>query len=51
MNRSVLNDQFECQDIRMWLDFQQHMRQVNVSAYMVVEGTVRDKEALGRYGS
>ena len=35
----------------MWLDFQQHMRQVNVSAYMVVEGTVRDKEALGRYGS
>jgi uncharacterized protein (DUF1330 family) len=24
---------------------------VNVSAYIVVEGTVRDKEALGRYGS
>ena len=28
-----------------------HVRQVNVSAYIVVEGTVRDKEALGRYGS
>jgi uncharacterized protein (DUF1330 family) len=27
------------------------MRQVNVSAYIVVEGTVRDKEALGRYGA
>jgi uncharacterized protein (DUF1330 family) len=28
-----------------------HAQQVNMSAYMVVEGTPRDKEALGRYGS
>src|SRR5258708_32343914 len=27
------------------------MKQVNMSAYFVIEGTVRDKEALGRYGS
>jgi len=27
------------------------MKQVNMSAYIVIEGTVRDKEALGRYGS
>jgi uncharacterized protein (DUF1330 family) len=28
-----------------------HTQQVNMSAYIVVEGIVRDKEALGRYGS
>jgi len=27
------------------------MKKVNMSAYIVIEGTVRDKEALGRYGS
>ena len=36
MNRSVLNGSLQ------W---------VNMSAYIVIEGTVRDKEALGRYGS
>src|SRR5580700_4114259 len=30
---------------------QRVQKQVNMSAYIVVEGTVRDKEALGRYGS
>src|SRR3984893_8325620 len=30
---------------------QRVQKQVNMSAYIVVEGTVRDKEALGRYSS
>ena len=35
----------------MWLDSNSRTKQVNMREYIVVEGAVRDKEALARYGS